>query len=408
MKLVQINFSHNVGSTGKIAEQIGELAIARGWESYILSGRQINTSKLQSIRINNRLELLWHIFFTHFADMDGLCSYFATKRLVKQLKKLSPNIVHLHVIHESYINYPVLFKYLKEANIPVVWTFHDCWALTGHCPHFDYIGCDKWKTECHNCPCSKNYKKLEFFIRARYNHQLKKQYFASLDKLTIVPVSVWLEGLVRQSFLSSKNICTIKNGIDLQVFKPSPSNIRERLNAMGSFVVMGCAGNWGKMKGEDDFIEIARRHPDWRFIMVGIPQSKLYALPQNVHGVPFTNGQQELAEYYSIADVFVNPTYQDTYPTTNLEAIACGTPVITYNSGGSPETIDSHCGISVERGDIDALDKAIIHIQKLGKKYYSDACIIRAKEHFDKNQKYQEYLTLYSRLLDNESKNEKV
>ena len=237
---------------------------------------------------------------------------------------------------------------------------------------------------------------------------MKKQYFDSLNKLTIVPVSDWLEGLVRQSFLSSKNICTIKNGIDLQVFKPSPSNIRERLNAADAFVVMGCAGNWGKMKGEDDFLEIARRHPDWVFIMVGIAQDKLKNLPQNVHGVPFTNGQQELAEYYSIADVFVNPTYQDTYPTTNLEAIACGTPVITYCSGGSPETIDSHCGISVERGDIDALDKAIIHIQKLGKKYYSEASIIRAKEYFDKNQKYQEYLTLYNRLLDNESKNEKV
>lgn len=398
MKIVQINCSQNVGSTGKIAEQIGELAIAKGWESYIVSGRQTNTSKSHSIRINNRFELLWHIFLTHFADMDGLCSYFATKRLVKQLKQINPDIVHLHVIHESYINYPVLFNYFKEVNIPIVWTFHDCWALTGHCPHFDYIGCEKWKTKCHKCPYTKNYKKLEFFIRAKSNHQLKKHYFSSLDNLTIVPVSDWLEGLVRQSFLSSNNICTIKNGIDLQVFKPSQSNIRVRLNAIGSFVVMGCAGNWGKMKGEDDFIEIARRHPDWTFIMVGITKDKIGNLPQNVFGVTFTNGQKELAEYYSAADVFVNPTYQDTLPTVNIESLACGTPVVTYLTGGCLETIDSHCGIAVERGNVDALDEAVISIQRLGKTHYSDYCIKRAKEYFDKNQKYQEYLLLYNRL----------
>ena len=401
MKLVQINFSQNVGSTGKIAEQIGELAIARGWESYIVSGRQINTSKSHSIRVNNRLELLWHIFFTHFADMDGLCSYFATKRLVKQLKKLSPNIVHLHVIHESYINYPVLFKYLKEANIPVVWTFHDCWALTGHCPHFDYIGCDKWKTECHNCPCSKNFKKLEFFIRARSNHQLKKQYFDSLNKLTIVPVSDWLEGLVRQSFLSSKNICTIKNGIDLQVFKPSPSNIRERLNATDAFVVMGCAGNWGKMKGEDDFLEIARRHPDWVFIMVGIAQDKLKNLPQNVHGVAFTKGQKELAEYYSAADDFLKLTYQDTYPTTNLEAIACGTPVLTYNTGGSPESISKDTGIIIKRGDIEAAIGALKEIEQKGKIVFSAKCRKYAENYFSNKEKFQQYINLYKELTNN-------
>lgn len=401
MKLVQINFSQNVGSTGKIAEQIGELAIAHGWESYIVSGRQIKTPKSHSIRINNRLELLGHIFFTHFADMDGLCSYFATKRLVKQLKKLSPDIVHLHVIHESYINYPVLFKYLKEANIPVVWTFHDCWALTGHCPHFDYIGCDKWKTECHNCPCSKNFKKLEFFIRARSNHQLKKQYFASLNKLTIVPVSDWLEGLVRQSFLSSKNICTIKNGIDLQVFKPSLSNIREQLNAMGSFVVMGCAGNWGKMKGEDDFLEIARRHPNWTFIMVGLAKEKLGNLPHNVHGVSFTKGQQELAEYYSTADVFFNPTYQDTYPTTNLEAIACGTPVITYNTGGSPESVSKDTGIIIERGDIEAAIGALKEIEQKGKIVFSAKCCKYAENNFSNKEKFQQYINLYKELTNN-------
>lgn len=400
MKLVQINFSQNVGSTGKIAEQIGELAIARGWESYVVSGRQINTSKSHSIRVNNRLELLWHIFFTHFADMDGLCSYFATKRLFKQLKKLSPNIVHLHVIHESYINYPVLFKYLKEANIPVVWTFHDCWALTGHCPHFDYIGCDKWKTECHNCPCSKNFKKLEFFIRARSNHQLKKQYFDSLNKLTIVPVSDWLEGLVRQSFLSSKNICTIKNGIDLQIFKPSPSNIRERLNATDAFVVMGCAGNWGKMKGEDDFLEIARRHPDWVFIMVGIAQDKLGILPHNVHGVSFTKGQQELAEYYSAADVFLNLTYQDTYPTTNLEAIACGTPVLTYNTGGSPESISKDTGIIIKRGDIEAAIGALKEFEQKGKTMFSVKCRKYAEINFSNKDKFQQYINLYKELTN--------
>lgn len=401
MKLVQINCNQNVGSTGKIAEQIGELAIARGWKSYIVSGRQTNTSKSHSIRINNRLELLWHIFFNHFADMDGLCSYFATKRLVKKLKKISPDIVHLHVIHESYINYPVLFKYLKEANIPVVWTFHDCWALTGHCPYFDYIGCDKWKTECHNCPCPKNLKKLELFIRARSNHQLKKQYFASLNKLTIVPVSDWLEGLVRQSFLSSKNICTIKNGIDLDVFKPRTSCLRDTLSIGKKFVILGVANEWGSRKGYGDFVEIASRCPEWIFIMIGNRDGLSDKLPQNIITIPFTSGQIELSEYYSISNVFLNTTYEDTYPTVNLESIACGTPVLTYRTGGSPESITKETGVVIKQGDIIGAIEALKNIEKIGKDDYSVKCRKYAEDNFSNKEKFHQYIELYKEILQN-------
>lgn len=399
LKLVQINFSQNVGSTGRIAEQIGELAMTKGWESFIVSGRQHSDSKSHSIRINNRFDILWHVFLTHFADMDGRCSYLATKKLVKKLKEIKPDIVHLHVVHESYINYPILFQYLKDTDMPVVWTFHDCWSLTGHCAHFDYIGCEKWKTLCQNCGANKNYRKLEFFIQSTYNHKLKMQYFSSIDKLTIVPVSDWLEGRVRQSFLKNKNICTIKNGIDLKVFSPTSSNIRERLGIGNKFFVLGCAGTWSKMKGYDEFVELAHIHPEWYFVLVGLPVSMHALLPENIHGVSFTNGHKELAEYYSAADVFVNPTYNEALGLTNVESLACGTPVVTYKTGGSPETIDDTCGISVPRGDKRSLENAIVEIQKNGKLYYTQACRNRAEMHFDKNQKYQDYIDLYNRLL---------
>lgn len=402
MKIVQINATQNSGSTGKIAEQIGELIQSNGWESYIVSGRGQMPTSSKSIRINSRLEVLLHIFIKHFAALDGRGSICATKRLVKQLKQIQPDLIHLHVIHESYINYPILFEYLHEEKIPVVWTFHDCWAFTGHCSHFDFIKCDKWKTKCYNCPASKNINKIEFFIAAKSNFRLKKNAFTSVPKMTICPVSHWLGNLVKESFLSKYNVCIIHNGIDLDVFKPRKSSLRETLSIGNKFVVLGVANGWGKRKGYDDFIEIATRCPKWVFIMVGNRNGLSDNVPQNIITVPFTSGQIELSEYYSISNVFLNTTYEDTYPTVNLESIACGTPVLTYKTGGSPESVTEDTGIVIPQGNVSAAIEALALFENKDKEAYSAKCRKYAEDNFSNKEKFQQYIELYKELLHNQ------
>lgn len=406
MKLVQINVSQNQGSTGKIAEQIGLLAKDLGWDVYMVSGRLFNNTALKPIKINTKLEVWWHVLISHFADGDGKGSYFATKRLVRQLKEIKPDIVHLHVIHEAYINYSVLFRYLKQANIPVVWTFHDCWAFTGHCCHFDYIGCDKWKVACGNCPAGKNHKKLEFFHTCNINFKKKKDLFTSMDNLTIVPVSQWLGDLVSHSFLSKYKTKVIKNGIDLNVFRPINSDKREALGWGEDFVVIGVANGWGKKKGFADFIKIAEKHATWHFIIIGLPSAMHNKVPANVLPIQYTKNQNELAEYYSLADAYLNPTYEDTYPTVNLEAMACATPVVTYATGGSPETIAEKTGYVVDKGDIFGLELALTRIMSNTKKYYSEACRTHAENNFRNTDKFQEYITLYKEILGNTNEKE--
>lgn len=401
MKIVQINVTQNSGSTGKIAEQIGELIQSKGWDSYIVSGRgQMMPTSSKSIRINTKIEVLFHVFIKHFAALDGRGSFFATKRLVKQLKQLQPDLVHLHVIHESYINYSVLFDYLKEANIPVVWTFHDCWAFTGHCSHFDFIKCDKWKTKCCNCPASKNIKKMEMFIASKSNFRLKKSAFTSVSKMTICPASQWLGNLVKESFLSKYDVRVIHNGIDLDVFKPRKSSLRETLSIDNKFVVLGVANGWGRRKGYNDFIEIAERCPNWVFIMVGNRNGLPEILPQNIITLSFTSGQIELAEYYSISNVFLNTTYEDTYPTVNLESIACGTPVLTYKTGGSPESVTKETGIVIQQGDVDGAIEALDTFEKLGKEVYCVKCRKYAEDNFSNKKKFQQYIRLYTDLVN--------
>lgn len=402
MKIVQINVTQNSGSTGKIAEQIGELIQSNGWESYIVSGRGPMPTSSKSIRINSKLEVLLHVLIKHFAALDGRGSIWATKKLVQRLKQIQPDLVHLHVIHESYINYSILFEYLHKAGIPIVWTFHDCWAFTGHCSYFDFIKCDKWKTKCYNCPASKNIKKLEFFIASKSNFELKKSAFTSVSKMTICPVSQWLGNLVKESFLSKYNVRIIHNGIDLEVFKPRKSGLREALSIGNKFVVLGVANGWGKRKGYNDFIEIAERCPEWAFIMVGNRRGLSDKLPQNIVTIPFTSGQIELSEYYSISNVFLNTTYEDTYPTVNLESIACGTPVLTYRTGGSPESVTEDTGIVIPQGDVNAVIEALALFANKDKEAYSAKCRKYAEDNFSNKEKFQQYIELYKELLHNQ------
>lgn len=393
-KVVQIN-SFNAGSTGKIAIAINNEAEKRGWETHFLYGRSWKGNK--SIKNGEQISYSWdnfiHAGLSRFFDCVGRLSYFSTLRLIRKLKVIKPDIVHLHNIHGYYLNYPLLFKYLKEQNIPVVWTLHDCWSVTGHCPYFDSIGCEKWKTQCFKCELKKTYPKSLLLDNSQSNYKLKKKAFTSLNSLTLVPVSDWLKDIVKESYLRDQHVITIHNGIDTDKFSPTPLETREKY-------ILGVASPWSVYKGFNDYIKLRSiLDPSISIVMVGLSKEQLAQLPDGIRGIEHTNNIEEMVELYSNAIAFVNMTYEDNFPTTNIEALACGTPVITYRTGGSPEAIDETTGLVVDRGDWRNIPNAIYEIEKNGYSYYSSNCRSRAVKLFNGINQYAKYVDIYEKIL---------
>lgn len=391
-KLLQINATANWGSTGRIAEQIGLAAMDAGWESYIAYGRDCNPSESQLIKVGSRFGIYMHVLKARFFDKAGLGSFVATKRLIRTIEKIKPDIIHLHNIHGYYINYNLLFQYLGKANVDVVWTFHDCWAFTGHCSHFVTAKCDRWMTQCYDCPLMKQYPRSVLIDRSRENYLQKKALFSSIN-LTVISVSDWMKSLVEKSFLNKASLKVIQNGVDLTVFKPV--SVPDR----GAFRVLAVSNVWNKDKGLNDLIAL-RNYLDDRFAIcvVGLTPEQIKQLPEGIEGMTRTSSVEELVEVYSSADVLVNPTYADTFPTVNLEALACGTPVITYQTGGSPEAVDENTGVVVPQGDVKALADAVMRMKDTP--LSRNACRARAEEHFDKDKCFRKYIELYEELLN--------
>ena len=398
--LVQINATCNWGSTGRIAEQIGLLASGKGWDCYLIHGaRYVRESKLKTISVGTQIDDTLHAFRSKLLGGHGLGSIKATRHLVEKLKSIKPDIVHLHNIHGYYVNYQILFDYLSEANVPVVWTLHDCWTMTGHCTHFEKIGCERWKTGCYDCPQKKAQYGTLLLNNSKRNWILKKSSFNSLHNLTIVPVSYWLGDIVKESYLKGHRIKVINNGIDLDVFHPIKTDLRDRLNIpLDKTVLLGVATDWDEEKGMTEFIRLSN-YPQYKVILIGLTAEQVKSMPKDMIAIQRTNNQQELVEYYNIADMLVNPTYNDTFPTVNIEALACGTPVVTYRTGGSPEILSEETGLIVDRGDYDALVDAIEICRKNSKNYYYNACVLRAQTYYNKNERFEDYIKLYNSLL---------
>lgn len=396
-KLLQINSVANSGSTGKIAENIGKLAISQGWESYIAYGRGNPTSASHLIPIGNKWDMYIHGIQSRLFDNHGLASKNATRKLIEEIKRISPDIIHLHNIHGYYLNYEVLFEYLATINTPVVWTLHDCWTFTGHCAYFDMANCDKWQNGCIGCDAKHLYPESYVFNRSSNNYNKKRSSFLSLSNITLVPVSYWLSGLLEKSFLSKLKKKVINNGIDLNIFRPLSDG---KKHGHDKFMIIGVANIWEERKGLSDFIRLRSLLSDeYSITLIGLSDKQIRDLPVGIIGVTQTNGVEELVEYYNAADVLVNPTFEDNLPTVNIESLACGTPVITYKTGGSPEIISEETGIVVEKGDVAGIKLAIETIKNNTKSHYSAACRQRAVERYNKDDRFEEYIKLYDSLL---------
>ena len=399
MKTVLIN-SCNFGSTGNIMLEIAETAENGGYTAAVCYPQSRDNSRKQKEKdfiIGTRFSRNIHLMLAEITGLNGCFSYCSTLKLLKKLDKLKPDIIHLHNLHNCYINLSLLFKYIKKHNIKTVWTLHDCWAFTGHCPHFDMIGCDKWKTGCYSCPQYKEYPK-SLFDNSKIMYRLKRKWFTGVENMTIVTPSEWLASLVKESYLKDYPVKVINNGIDLNVFKPTESDFSEKYALENKYIVLGVAFGWGRRKGLDVFVELARRldKEKYKVVLVGTDDNVDKLLPENIISIHRTQNQTELAEIYTAVDVFANPTREENYPTVNMEALACGTPVVTFNTGGSPEMLDETCGAAVAKDDNDAMYNEIIRICE--KKPYSlEACIKKAKG-FDKNEKFGEYIRLYEVL----------
>lgn len=401
MKVLQINTSVNLGSTGRIAEDIGRLIQTRGHESYIAFGRNSNESLSNLIKIGNRADQFCHLLKSRIIDRHSFGSTNSTKSFIREIKQLNPDIIHLHNLHGYYLNIKVLFDYFKVCNKPIVWTFHDCWPFTGHCSYYDAVNCSKWQRVCKQCPNLNGYPKSWFWDSSEKNFQQKRSLFTGASNLTIITPSHWLAGNIRHSFLKNVPVNVIHNGTDINVFRPGSDNILSgKFDLFEGDFILGVANTWDKRKGLGDFIRLRNLLPKHiGIILVGLKPKQIKNLPNGIKGITRTGNKNELARLYSEALVFVNPTYVDNFPTTNIEALACGTPVITYNTGGSPEAINKDTGIIIEKGDLPDLVKAINMLSQKGKSNYSVACRKRAELLFDKEARFEEYLTLYQSLI---------
>ena len=387
-------------------QEIGDLAMAHGWESYIAYSRGrdgVPECTSQLMPVGSRLSVAWHGLMTRLMDRHGLASSQATRAFIREVDALRPDVIHIHNLHGYFLNYRLLFDYLSHQEVPVIWTVHDCWLYTGHCYYYSARGCSGWQTGCGHCPQQREFPASLLVDRSHRNYTDKQRAFTSLprERFMLIPVSHWMEGEMRHSFLKDCRMRVIHNGIDTETFSPQQgSEILEQYGLKGKKVLLGVASIWSREKGLEDFIRMADMlHEDERIVLVGIDEKTARKLPPKVIPIRRTANVHQLAQLYSAATAFVNPTWQDNYPTVNLEAISCGTPVVTYRTGGSPESITDATGIVVPQGNIGDMLAAVRQIEARGKDAFATPCRDYALAHFRKEDRYMDYIRLYDEVM---------
>ncbi len=394
MRVLQINSVYEYGSTGRIVESIHNSCKNNSIESYVIFAREgaINSSKKEVdineniIRIYNDLEFKEHVIKGVFFDKHGLYSDKSTYKIIEKIKEINPDIIHLHNIHGFYLNYEILFKYLKESKKKIIWTLHDCWSFTGFCSHYEYNNCFNWKTGCLDCKY-RNVYPYRILSNSIDNFQRKQESFL-IDNLILVTPSYWLKNQVSQSFLKNIECRVINNSLSSNKFKYKQTNILERYNIDNKKIILAVSNIWTKQKGFDEYIKLSKLiNDDWKIVMIGLSKKQIKSLPDNILGIERTSNIDELIEWYSASTVFINFTLEETFSLVNIEAQACGLPVITYNTGGSPETIIDKENI-VEKYDLDKV------IELLNTKSFEK------KDFIVKNNMFEEYINLYKEVCN--------
>ena len=399
MKILQVNTVIRSGSVGRITADLYETINASGNEARVAVGREPFPENMEGVLIGNKSDFYQHVMKNFFQGESGFGSVDVTKRFLAWIDKEKPDLIHLHNIHGFYVQVELLFEYIKKRNIPVVWTLHDCWGFTGHCAYYDYAACDKWKEGCNNCiHHAKVYPYALFKDNSIDAYKRKRTAFCGVKNLTIVTPSHWLKGQVEQSFLKEYPVKVIHNGIDLDVFCPG-----SKKQAKDKKIVLGVANVWEHRKGLSYFEKLANDLSDeYEIRLIGVSKKQKKELDKKYKGkikaMTRTSSIEELAEAYRNADVFVNATLEDNFPTTNLEALACGTPVVTYATGGSGESVTEKTGIVVQRANYQALLLAMVKACVDGS-FDGAECRKRAEE-YDKHKRYEEYLELYREILE--------
>lgn len=392
MKSVQINTTCGIGSTGHICVGISKVLTENNIENYILFSSKTSGYPL-GIQCSNDTYIKIQALKSRVFGNYGFNSNKATKKMISELERIKPDVVHLHNLHGHDCNLEILLEYLKKKKIKTLWTFHDCWTFTGYCSYFTMMQCDKWQTQCSGCVQRNQYS--WFFDKSKALFEKKKELFHGLD-LTIITPSRWLADMVKQSFLKDFPVKVIYNGIDLDIFKPTKTDFRKKYNIKDEQkIVLGVSLEWGPRKGLDVFTELSKRldADKYKIVLVGTNPAVDKLLPDNIISIHRTENQQELAGIYTASDVFVNPTRDEVLGLVNIESIACGTPVITYNSGGSPECIDETCGVVVDCDDVDAMVSQIEYV--CTQTPFDKKSCMKYAENFDKQKNFKIYKDVY-------------
>lgn len=395
MVIVQIA-SASTGGIGRLTRDISDVLNQKGISNYIAYGRGEIFDSERDYMFGSRTEILMHGALTRLTDKTGLYSKNGTLQLLKFLDHVKPNIIQLHNLHGYYLNYEILFQYIKRHNITTVWTLHDCWAYTGHCTHYTFVRCDQWKSQCYRCTQQRRYPTCWFKGNVKENYERKRRAFTGVENLTLVTPSKWLADQTKYSFLKGYETKVINNGIDLKLFRVKGKTDISKYHIPDKKIVLGLASTWGDRKGESDFIRLAAMlPPEYIVVMVGLSSQKIKKLPSNVIGIEHTENVEDLVDIYNTAEIFLNLTYEDNFPTTNLEAMACGTSVLTYRTGGSPESITKEVGYVVPVGDVQAVRNIVVAHRK------NHQTILACRENalkYDKNDRFNEYVELYTHL----------
>ena len=400
MKLLQINTVCGNGSTGKIAVEIQEHCKEKGISGCILYGRECKNASPSSVLTQNKYEFHANALFARLFDNEGFGAIASTKRIIKYIREYQPDIIQLHNLHGYYVNLVLLFQFLKEYGKPVVWTLHDCWAFTGHCTHYAFYNCDKWKKECKQCVQKKEYPKSYFFDRSRNNYFIKRDILSAMENLTLVVPSLWMKRQVEKSFLSKFSTHVIYNGIDLALFKKRETSLRQELGLDEKIILLGVADGFGKKKGVDSFKNIYSLldHSRYTMILVGLNAHQIDELPKGIIGLERTRTQNELVDLYSVADLFLNLSREESMGLVTVEALACGLPVLVNNATALPEIVEeSGCGIII---DYDNVEQAAQIISREEFFNISEENCRKYAQEFDKGEKYQQYYELYTALYE--------